>query len=366
MPEQPPSQDELRLRDTPIDAGSQALAEALRSSFSIVKFVMVLLVLVFFGSGFFTVGPQEQAMIIRLGRPVGEGKAALLGPGLHYAWPYPIEEWIKVPITAIQKVTSTVGWYAVAPDGSEFPVAPSSPMNPLADGYVLTADNNIVHVKATLTYHIADPVGYIFNFVNASNAVQRAVDNSLLYAASRFNVDEILTRDVVRFQETVRNRAVSLIESEKLGVVVEECIVERKEPRQLREAFDNVIKADQMRGSLLNDALSEENRVLSRASAEAQSRTNAAEAERARLVNDVRSQADRFNDLLPKFRQNPNLFAQQRLTETLGRVFTNAQDKIFLTSGDTGPGGVSGKEKELRLMLNRERQKPKKTEEQKP
>ena len=44
-----------------MDAGSQALAEALRSSFAIVKFVMVLLVLLFLASGFFT------------GRPAGKG-----------------------------------------------------------------------------------------------------------------------------------------------------------------------------------------------------------------------------------------------------------------------------------------------------
>ena len=64
--------------DTPVDAGSQALAEALRSSFAIVKVVMVLLVLVFLASGFFQVGPQEQAIILRFGKPVGEGKGELV------------------------------------------------------------------------------------------------------------------------------------------------------------------------------------------------------------------------------------------------------------------------------------------------
>ena len=46
------------------DAGSQALAEALRSSFAIVKIVMVLMVVAFFCSGFFTVGPSEKAVIL--------------------------------------------------------------------------------------------------------------------------------------------------------------------------------------------------------------------------------------------------------------------------------------------------------------
>src|SRR5262245_226405 len=88
------------------DSGSQALAEALRSSFAIVKFVMLLLVAVFFMSGFFKVGSHEKAIKLRLGKPVGEGDKALLGAGLHWALPYPIEEVVKIPFTQIQSVRS--------------------------------------------------------------------------------------------------------------------------------------------------------------------------------------------------------------------------------------------------------------------
>ena len=110
---------------TPDDAGSQALAEALRSSFAIVKFIMLLLIVLFFVSGIFQVGPQEKAVILRFGKPVGEGEKALLGSGLHWSFPYPIDEVVKIPITEVQKVTSTVGWYATTPEqelsGEELP-----------------------------------------------------------------------------------------------------------------------------------------------------------------------------------------------------------------------------------------------------
>ena len=107
---------------------------------------------------------------------------------------------------------------------------------------------------------------------------------------------------------------------------------------------------------MLNDARSHENQVLSKASADAQSRINLAESERASLVADVSSRADQFQELLPKYRANPSLFVQQRLTETVGRVLTNAQDKIFV------PESPDGKPKELRYLINRELPKPKATE----
>lgn len=97
---------------TPVDSGSQALAEALRSSFGIVKFVMLALFVVFLFSGFFKVESQEKAIKLRFGKPVGEGGEALLGPGPHWAWPYPIDEVIKIPITEIQEVRARASWFA--------------------------------------------------------------------------------------------------------------------------------------------------------------------------------------------------------------------------------------------------------------
>ncbi len=105
--------------DAPVaanDAGSQALAEALRSSFVIVKIVMMLMVVVFFFRGFFQVGPQEKAVILRFGKPVGEGQKALLTSGLHWSLPYPIDEVVRIPITEIQKVSSNNGWYFTTPE----------------------------------------------------------------------------------------------------------------------------------------------------------------------------------------------------------------------------------------------------------
>src|SRR6185436_7080925 len=204
-------------------------------------------------------------------KPVGEGPKALFGPGLHFALPYPIDESVKVSITGLQKTTSTVGWYATTPEmelaGTEPPAGPS--LNPAVDGYALTADGNIVHTRATLSYRIEDPIRYVFDFVTASNAVQDAVNNALLRTAAQFKVDDILTRDVIVFQDAVRKRVNQLVEAQKLGVIVEQFSVQSRAPRQLKQAFDNVITAGQNRDKILSEARSYENQTVSRAGADA-------------------------------------------------------------------------------------------------
>ena len=77
--------------ETDLDPASQSLADALSVSFWILKAVMLLLVLAFLGwsrhSGFFTVPPQQQALVLRFGGVKGAG--APKPPGRHWSWPFP-------------------------------------------------------------------------------------------------------------------------------------------------------------------------------------------------------------------------------------------------------------------------------------
>ena len=337
------------------DAGSQALAEALGSSFAIVKIVMGLMVVAFFCSGFFTVGPQEKAVILRFGKPLGEGSKALLTAGLHWSLPYPIDEVVRIPITEIQKISSDNGWYLTTPEaelsGEEMPAGLS--LNPAVDGYAITADRNIIHTRATLYYHIDDPIHYVFDFVAASNTVQNALDNALLFTAAKFNVDDILTRDVAGFREAVQERVSELVDQAQLGIVIDQCEVQSIPPRQLQGVFSMVTTSRENRNKALLDAHSYENQVLNQSGAQATSITNAAAAERGRYVQAITAEAKRFGDLLPQYQVNSDLFRQQTFVQAMTQAFTNVQDKIFL------PQRADGKPRELRLMLNREPQQPK-------
>ena len=345
--------------ETPDDAGSQALADALRSSFAIIRVVMVALVLVFLSSGFFTVGSQEKAVILRFGKPVGEGAGSLLGPGAHWAFPYPIDEVVKMPVNQLQGITSTIGWYATTAAneaaGNEPPPGPS--LNPGLDGYVVTGDENIIHVRGTLLYRISEPgLRYTFDFVATSNLVRNAFNNALLYAAAGFKVDDALRRDVAGFRDRVRARVERLITEEQLGIIVDQITLSAIPPRQLKKAFDAVNEAEVRRSTVINEARAYENQTISRARADAQGRINAGETERNVLVQSVRAEAERFKGLLAQYELNPGLFIQQRQNEVLQRVLTNAQDRIVLSHR------VDGKPRELRLQINREPPVPKAVE----
>ncbi len=337
------------------DASSQALAEALRSSFAIVKFVMVALVVIFLGSGFFQVGTQEKAIILRFGKTVGQGQAALLGPGLHWSFPYPIDEVVKIPITEIQKISSTVGWFAETPEqelsGNLPPPGPS--LIPGVDGYVITADRNIIHTRATLYYQVDDPIRYVFGFTSASNSIQNALNNALLDTAARFMVVDVLYGDVAGFREAVQKRVGDLADQEQLGITVKQCSVDSMPPRQLKDVFDQVTAARQNQNKVLDDANSYENQATNSAEAQASTIINQARSAQTRYVQSLQADAKAFSALLPNYETNPGLFRQQKLVQAMGQALTNVDFKTYL------PTTANGKPIELRLLLNREPPGPK-------
>jgi membrane protease subunit HflK len=335
------------------DAGSQALAEAFRSSFFIVQVAMVVLVVVFLCSGVFSVGPQERAVILRLGRPLGEGTGRLLGPGLHWAFPRPFDEVQRIPFTEIQTATSDTGWYYMSPKDQADEAAgtyqgyPTASLNPARDGYTMTGDGNIIHTRARLHYKVEDPFRYEFDFVDASNSVRDALDEALIYASARFtNVDDVL-RDPTKMQEAVQTRVAQLAQEQDLGISVGDCTVEAVPPVRLQPDFERVSTALSTAQTVQNEAEAERNRITNEAAAEANRRISVARTDATNLVASVKADAGRFAALLPEYKTNPTLVRSYLYYNTVAEVMTNVPGKWYM------PENPGGEPWEIRLQLSR-------------
>ncbi len=136
-----------------LDTAGRSLSEALNVSFIILKIIMIVLIVAFLASGFVTVDSDEQALVLRLGKIRGVGEEKLLGPGLHWIFPYPIDEIIKIPVEKKVNLAIDSFWYfQTEPEKlSEVkrPVRPNSPLNPKKDGYCITRSERRAGVAAT-------------------------------------------------------------------------------------------------------------------------------------------------------------------------------------------------------------------------
>jgi membrane protease subunit HflK len=339
---------ELRMEDT----GSQALSEALQSSFVIVRWLMVGMIVLFFCSGIFIVEPNQKALILRFGKPQNLTEDQLLGPGFHFAFPYPIDEVVKIPISQVYSVRSTTGWFATPPEVEAAGMTPpgKESLDPGTEGYTISGDVNIMHVRATARYRISDPISYVFGFTETSNTIQHALDNAILLASAQYRVDDALRLDQTGFRERITSRLNQLVNASKLGIQLEPIDVVVRPPLILKAVFDDVLAAESERSKVINAANSYSNSVIARSRGEAEAIVNGGQSDRTRIVQTTQAESRYMQDRLAEYTRTPGLFHDRSLAEAMSRILTNVQEKFMMPErGDT--------RRELRLILGREPQK---------
>jgi modulator of FtsH protease HflK len=347
---------------TPDDvAGSRALNDALCSSLRILKFLMVIVAVIVVFSGVFTVEPNEVAIVLRFGKPTGVGADQLLKPGLHWAFPYPIDEIVRVPVGQSHTVTSSIGWYALTPEqqarGEEPP--PRGTLTPGADGYLLAGDGNIFHARATFKYRISDPLQYAFAFGSASNVLQSLLDNALLHAAAGVTAESAIYRDKLAFRDGILAELSEGLARHRLGVSLDPFDVQVVAPVDVRPAFEAVLAAEQERSQKINEARGYASEITLKAGGQAQAIISEGISASNKLVLTVAGQAKFFSDQLPYYRADGVLFRRRLLAETMETVLANAQDTYLLPH-------ASGQAQQVRLQFNREPPRAKTPEAAKP
>jgi membrane protease subunit HflK len=224
-------------------------------------------------------------------------------------------------------------------------------LSPEADGYTLTSDANIIHVRATIKYHVTEPLRYAFAFTNAPAILTNVVNNAIFRASARTTANAALHEDKTGFRDLVLSLVRQKIEELNLGIELEPSDVETKAPADVRLAFDAVVNASLDRGKTISDARGYYDRLTRTAGGEADKTIGEGLVQSNRWVQAVTADARAFGEQLPHYRSDPGLFQQRMLLATMQRVLTNAQEKFFL------PERPAGLPREVRLLLSREPEK---------
>jgi len=290
------------------DVATRSLSEALRLSFAILKVIMVVLVVIFLASGFRTVGPDEEALVLRFGRiqRFGTERRATLGPGPHWVLPYPIDRVIKIPVGRKVNLAVNSFWYFLTEkeiiSGKENPVRPGQPLRPTVDGYCLTrgprqgpaainagesdanesdtnesgpnedgSDYGIVHTRWALTYRISDAEAFFRNvYVQeprpgqqygdlAADSVEpmltRVVEDAVVSTLVHYTIDQVKFEQVARVTSDVRRRVQKRLDEMDSGIVIESMqLTQSTWPRQVNAAFEAVIRARQASDKIISEA----------------------------------------------------------------------------------------------------------------
>lgn len=257
--------------------------------------IVILLVgaFIYGGFGFYQVNEQEQAVVLRFGT-----YHITKGPGLR--WNFPL-----VDTVFIEKVTSVREWSS--------------------NEQMLTQDLNIVDVKLSVQYTVNEIRKFVLNVRDPENSLQQAANSALRHVVGSMTMDDVLTLGRAQLAIDVQTRLQNYLNYYETGIGIQTINVEEsRPPRQVQDAFDDVIKAREDEERYKNEAQAKVNQIIPQAEAQARKAIEEATGDKGRVIAEAEGEARRFEYLLAEYRKAPEVTRQRLYLEAVQEVMARS------------------------------------------
>ena len=284
-------------------------------------------VAVWLGSGFFTVQPGEQAALRRLGT-----FESIREPGLHWWWPSPVGARDIVFVDSVRQL--------------EVGVAGGNPV--LSESLMITGDPdeegqpgeapNIVDVQLLVQYDIKNIEDYLYKVSDPDGqTIKDVTETALRQVIGSRPIDDVLTDKKEDIQAETKLQLQTLLDYYGTGINVREVkLLNVFAPEQVKDAFDDVVRAREDKARIINLADAYKESVLPQARGEAARVTEAAEAYRQERIAVAEGQAERFKAILFEYEKAPEVTRQRLYLEAMEEILPGVKKYIV----DEASGGV--------------------------
>ena len=280
----------------------------------VVVALVVLLGVTALGS-FYTIGEQENAVVTTFGVP-----QTVTSPGLHFKIPY---------VQHVQKVDMTIKGFSI---GYDLKTDESKPEESL----MITSDYNFVNVDFFLEYRVTDPVKYLYNSQDAVSILKTLAQSYIRDTIGLYPVDDVITSGKSQIQGEIKDKIMSRMEQEDLGIQLVNLTIQDAEPptAEVLAAFKDVENAKQGKDTALNNANKYRSEQIPKAEAQADQILRRAEAAKEARINEAAGQVARFNAMYEEYSKFPHITMQRMYYETMETLLPGLQVILTDESGN--------------------------------
>ena len=297
------------------DRLKQALPGGGRANPALFALIAVAIAAIWVFQAIYTVQPDELAVELRFGKPKDE----ISEPGLHFHW------W---PVETVEKANV-----------AEKLVNIGEVRGQTSSGLMLSGDQNIVDVKFSVAYQVADPRAYLFNVASPDDMVRQISESAMREAVGRRPAQDIFRDDRQGIAEDVRRIVSTTLEQYGTGLAINAISIEdAAPPREVADAFDEVQRAEQDEDRFVEESNQYSNQKLGQARGEAAQIREEAAAYKNRVVLEAEGEAQRFVSVYDEYAKAPDVTRRRLFLETMENVLKNS-NKVIVEQG-AGPGVV--------------------------
>ena len=267
-----------------------------------ISLVLIIALVVYAFSGFYTIKEAEKGIVLRFGQSSG-----LVDPGINWKWTF-IDRIIPVDMQSTREMQSS--------------------------GFMLTQDENVVRVEMQIQYRVVDARNYVFSVTNADDSLNQSLDSALRYVVGHAKMDDILTSGREQIRQSVWEELEKIIEPYNLGlIIVDVNFKDARPPNEVKDAFDDAISAQEDEVRFLREAEAYARGIEPRARGRVKRMEQEALAYKGRTILDAEGEVARFEKILPEYQAAPEVTRQRLYIATMEKVYSNTSKVMVDVDG---------------------------------
>jgi modulator of FtsH protease HflK len=292
-------------------------------------------------SGFYVLGPGEQAIVERFGRPTNSNAPA--ASGLHYALPWPIDTVRRVSTTRVRRLA--LGYRGQTdPEAILWTNIVYEDERPMLTGHrVRTAGGMpgrgasehmhvLVNARVFVHYRVTTPSAYLYACQQPEEMLGAMAERLLRQQVARRELFPMLSTE----RDSLEQDMGAALQEQATPLGIQVTGVEIRDihpPAPVAGAFRDVVSAMEDYETLVDHGKGYRIDTVQKAKTRAQEVRAAALGHGKRLIARHTSRAEALKDRLAAYRAHPDIARTQLILDTLGRALKDVRKVIV-----PGPG----------------------------
>lgn len=281
--------------------------------------VLILIAILVIPTTFFTVAPDEDAVILRFGK-----YNRTLGPGPHFKLPLNLEEYKKIPVRKVMKMefgfrTNVPGVRtSYSREGYD------------AESIMLTGDLNVVDVTWIIQYQIKDAKDFLFNVHNVPKNLFDISEAVMRQIIGDYTFSEAITEEREHIAQLAMTTMQTILDEYKMGIrLVALELQDVYPPDEVRPSFDQVNAAVQDAEQIANIAKKVREKEIEEEKGLSKQVENQAQAYKIDLINHAKGDVERFMALYQEYTKAPKITKQRLYFDQMKDTLSKA-DKVYI------------------------------------
>lgn len=253
---------------------------------------------------FHIVDTSERGVVLRFGE-----FNRVLTPGPRFTLPRPFETVTKVNVTQVRSSNNTAL-------------------------RMLTRDEAVIDVDFGVQYTVNDARNFLFRVRDPELTLAQTAEAAIRQVVGSQPLDSVLVGERAALAQEAKGIMQGLLDLYGAGILVTAVNFTRAEvPQEVREAFDDAIRAREDQQRIINEATAYASKVVPEARGQAARKLQEAQGYRDALIARAQGEAERFILLLQEYRQAPEVTRKRLYLETMQEVMSRTP-KVIVEGGN--------------------------------